>query len=433
MKLPPGRQPLWAGEELEVLARHLEALEQGRHASADAAAAACFAELNGLRGRILGSGHAGAWVPPQRTLWAVRVRLLRSRKHGPVAPDWTPAEERVIGRFAQAVAAREYRGTLDAGMDCLAELKKLRAVDPALPARSVGRVRARISRYMRESGQAGALSHWSAAERRLCRDVARQYTRGRFPTRRAAARECITRIRVRFGRERTLDGVCWHLSRELRAAGVPALERTWSAADLRVLERHLRMVYSGRLRTVRDAAVACSGALGGRHRPETVRERLKPLVAATGLPRCHGFMLPWELKLVERHARRAAQEEPPDWTAAAEACRRDMNRRQAALSRSTHGFVRPDYARSATLVRAAILRMALKLGLRRRVRFRWSPEEHRMMMSWVKWYRRYRGVRRLRPRAQAAEGLQEELADRGFRRSVNACALRLHIYANRYP
>ena len=80
--------------------------------------------------------------------------------------------------------------------------------------------------------------------------------------------------------------------------------------------------------------------------------------------------------------------------------------------------------RSAPSIHAGILVAAARLGLQF-PRRRWLPAEQRIFEGWLRWYDRHHHIRRLEPLRQAANGLSEDLAKKGFRRSVCACHERL--------
>jgi len=54
-------------------------------------------------------------------------------------------------------------------------------------------------------------------------------------------------------------------------------------------------------------------------------------------------------------------------------------------------------------------------------RTRWTDAEMQACRQWIRWYDRYRGVRRLSPWKTVAQGLQEEVERLGCNRTVTAC------------
>jgi hypothetical protein len=273
------------------------------------------------------------------------------------------------------------------------------------------------------------MSFWSPDELRMAKRYAKKFLTGRFPTMRDAARECRQKLADELGRKRTLEGTCWHMARAVRALGVPAREQEWTKADLEVLDRHVRMLHCGRQWTLTDMTRECSRALGGRHSPMAVRNRAKPILRQTSLPRFHGFSEPFERELIEQYARRAATGELGSWHAAGEACHRELEAEYARRAQTMPGGASRDYGRPAERTCRELLHVANKLGLRTpHDQRRWSDEENRMFESWRRWYRSHKRNRRNSPLTQAALGLQDDLAEKGYRRSLDACRTRLGEY-----
>jgi len=335
----------------------------------------------------------------------------------------------ILDRYARALAGGQYRCLRDAAPACWRELETLRAREPSIPPRPERWVGVRLSKRCRELGLIRTQAHWSKAEDALARGFARAFVNGRYPSLLAAARECRPLLAEKFGLERGLEGVVWHMARHVRALGVPAVDREWTRAELRVLNRHIRMLYAARPLTLTQVCEACSRELGGRRTADAVRTRLKPLVAQAKSPRYHGFRLPYERELMEGYARRMGQGEFASWRVAAAECHKELQLRQAGLSRSAPGDrASSTYGRSVRDVEASMMAFARRLGLREPRYIRWTAEEDQLVEGWRRWYNRYRRVRRLAPLKQAAEGLQEDLSDKGFRRSFAACSARICGY-----
>jgi hypothetical protein len=215
--------------------------------------------------------------------------------------------------------------------------------------------------------------------------------------------------------------------------GVPAREQEWTEEEEKELARHVRMLHCGRQLTVTDMSEECSRALGGRRSAEAIRIRLRPILDRIHLSRYHSFSEPFESELIERYARRAAAGELPSWHAGAEECHKTLEAEHARLARTAPGGASPDYGRTPQRTFTEMLRVAAQLGLRTpRDQRRWSDEENRMYESWRKWYHRHRYNRRNSPLTQAALGLQDDLADNGLRRSLDACRTRLGGYVAKW-
>jgi hypothetical protein len=343
--------------------------------------------------------------------------------------NWTQPELELIDRYARALAAGKYRSAGQAAPDCQRELDDLRRLNPALPLRSLISIQRLMGTQCKALGLGYALSFWTKDELLLARRFARQFLAGRFPSMRDAARACLGRLTDELGTKRTLEGTCWHMSRAIRALGVPARDERWTRSDLKVLNRHLRMLRCGRPWTVRDMAAECSRAVGGRHSPEAIRGRVKPMLRAMCLPRYHGFSEPFERDLIERYARSVMTDDTGAWRAAGEACHKELEAEYARRARSAAGGASPDYGRTPARTYTELLRAGAKLGLHTpRDQRRWSEEEIRICESWGRWLRVHRANRRNAPRTQAAQGLLDDLTDKGFRRSLTACSQRLGKY-----
>ena len=204
--------------------------------------------------------------------------------------------------------------------------------------------------------------------------------------------------------------------------GVPTREQEYSAAELKVIERHARMVFSGGMQSITEAVKSCRQELGNRRTATALRSRIKALVAGKGIPRSHGFMLDSELEVVRKYVDKVAAGEIESWMDAAEPCHAELERLQAEAARNAPMKVRKTYGRDVLCVYGAIVRMATLLGHRRKIRHRWTEEEERLCESWRRWYLKYRNVRKLKPLTQSADGLQEDLARLGVERTLRACA-----------
>jgi hypothetical protein len=362
--------------------------------------------------------HVGSWQPPAKRVARAGVTL-----------NWTQPELEVIDRYVRAMAAGSFRSAGEAAPDCQRELDDLRRLNPALPRRSLVSIRRLMGTQCKALGLGYALSFWTADELRMVKRHARQFLAGGFPTIRDAGRACLRKLTDELGSRRTLEGTCWHMARAIRAMGVPAREQEWTKSELKVLDRHVRMLHCGRHWTVTDMAEECSRALGGRRSPEAIRGRVKPMLSRIGLPRFHGFGEPFERELIERYARSVTTDDLGAWHAAGEACHKELEAAYAQRALTATGGASPDYGRTAVRTCRELLRVAASLGLHiPRDQRRWSEAENRICESWGRWLRGHRANRRNAPLTQAAEGLIDDLADKGFRRSLAACRQRLGEY-----
>ena len=136
-----------------------------------------------------------------------------------------------------------------------------------------------------------------------------------------------------------------------------------------------------------------------------------------------------ETAVVLRYARAVDRGEFPSWRRAARECLAELGRLYTATGRRSAIHARRLVGRSLSSVHEKVILTAHQHGLRGPEKPRlWSPAEGRVFEQWLRWYDRYRSARRrLRPSplATASTGLQEELDERGFKRTVSACRTRL--------
>jgi hypothetical protein len=346
-----------------------------------------------------------------------------------VTLNWTQPELEVIDRYARALAAGKYRSAGQAAPTCQRELDDLLRLNPALPRRSLVSIKRFMSAQCKALGLGYALSFWTKDELLLAKRYARQFLAGRFPSMREAARACLRKLTDELGTKRTLEGTCWHMGLAVRALGVPARDERWTRPDLKVLDRHLRMLRCDRAWTVTDMAAECSRAVGGRHSPVAIRGRVEPILSEMGLPRYHGFSEPFEQELIERYALSVTTDDPEAWHAAGEACHQEPEVEYARRARSAPGGASADYGRTPERTCRELRRVAARLGLRTsRDQRRWTEAEDRICETWRRWYQGHRANRRTSALSVASQGLLDELTDRGFRRTLHACHSRLGEY-----
>jgi hypothetical protein len=149
-------------------------------------------------------------------------------------------------------------------------------------------------------------------------------------------------------------------------------------------------------------------------------------VARFGLPRYKGEFTDEELRLCEEYAREVAAGAYDSAQLAAEACHRELGRMGSRWPKRTALGVRRIVPRPVNAIHSHILAAAARLGLQF-PRRRWQPAEERIFEGWLRWYDRHHHIRRLEPLREAANGLSEDLAKKGFRRSVCACHERLVV------
>jgi len=177
--IQPG--PLWTEAELRVLDRQVKLVLAGRLPSPRQAVSPCLPDLERI-GKTAHSGHVRTWEATYRALLGRIPPRFRQRYRRP--PSWTPAEMRIVNRYAQAVADGKYASAGDAAEACvksLAELRcRLEGPRPCAPVRrsqtsTYGRIRTRA----RELGVCPAWSHASPVEKQVVLEWTERYWRTR--------------------------------------------------------------------------------------------------------------------------------------------------------------------------------------------------------------------------------------------------------------
>ncbi len=350
-------------------------------------------------------------------------------------PRWSAQELRVADRFVRALGNGRYRTSLEAARACCRSLAKLRQgllqLGMRLPVRSENSVRERLSRAARESNLERPYRRWQSDEVRLVCRYVQAYLDGRYSSLRAAARECARELARDTRCPRPYRGVRSKLYAVARSMGLPRLVRPWSPSERRVLDRYARRLLEGRYRWVPDAARECQSELGGSHTYRAVCAVLRTRTAEFGLPRFHGQFTRPEKQFIWRYALNVHRGRLPDWKTAARLCAVAVSRLHARLAKSGPFQLRRFSGHTFDSIYNAIRRLARRRGLRGPGYRRWSAEENKVAASWVRWYDRYRTVRRLAPLVRSGEGIHDDLAEKGLHRSVNACMARLSLLWHR--
>ena len=177
--LRPG--PPWTREELRVLDGRVKLVLAGKLPSPRQAVSSCMPELERIRKEMRRS-HVRTWEATYRALLERIPPRFRSRYRRP--PSWTPAEMRIVNRYAQAVADGKYASAGDAAAACVAPLAELRrrieGPQPCAPVRrsqtsTYGRIRVRT----RELGVRPAWTHSSPVEKKIVLEWTERYWRTR--------------------------------------------------------------------------------------------------------------------------------------------------------------------------------------------------------------------------------------------------------------
>jgi len=420
----------WSAAELKVVDRCIRGIAQGRYPSRAAANRDCRKRLEALRRRQSGPSVPGF----RRTVAAVQFAIDVRRKRAGLPPaynHWLEPENRIIERFVEAMRLKRYDSLVVAARECHHELERLRASpDCPLPrpiARGVQAVYVRLMDAVKGRNLTWPHHFWSDEELRTAHRFACACLAGKYASIGAAARDCQRELARNSNRPRQFAGVLWHVYMEARRLGGPWTKRRWTSTETRILKRYVGLLIDRRYRHAHEAARDCHRALGGARSYEAVFDALTTRARATGVPRYHTPLTPEELRVAERYAVMVHDGRLPHWKAAAIACRSELSRRIARTGRIGGLQLRHADTHSLGTIRVAILKIAHSRNLRGPRNPHWSDAEDRLARSWVRWYGRYRLVRKLAPLRQAGEGLSDDLGEAGFHRKVSACSYRVSL------
>ncbi|MFO7649875.1 MAG: hypothetical protein R6X13_00840 [bacterium] len=222
-----GRCPGLSVEEKRLVELHARRLVGERRISGLNVARDCYAEILRLHARR--PGHR----PSPLTFSSVYTYIKRTATRlgsAPVGMDWSPAEDRIVERFARAFVEGRTDGMADAQQACAAALRQhaSRPGRKTLQARSSNAVRGRIQKYVSAFGLPAVGRLYTAAESRIAERYVRDVIAGRYRIVESASRELYSRLMVLYRRQAARRGAV------IRPAG-----RSFEAVDgwLRVLLR----------------------------------------------------------------------------------------------------------------------------------------------------------------------------------------------------
>jgi hypothetical protein len=432
------KEPNWSPEELKVVDRFVSDLRDLRFLSMRAAATECWKQLKGLQphGRH-GESFAG------RTWLAVYSALgNRARAAGVTANDarWRPAELRLLDRYLALVVARRYPSVRKAAEACRQELRRR-----GLGERTFGTVRCRMILRARQGSFRWPGVHWSDGEKRVLRRHARALLRNGDRSARSIVLACQRDLRrlplldrdgilQRPSGGRGFASVYEHVITTAHSLGWSRQSYGWASWESRALRRYSRALIEGRFSDAPTAASACRQELvrlardrsnGELRPPRTVGAivlKMKDLVARTRLARNRSRLSRGELRIVERYARAVDRGEYDNWKDAARACVTELNRKVNAAAVRSPLRVRKAKGHSMHTIHTRILDVAHRLKLRGPRRVLWTDAEERVCAAWMRWSDRHRTALRHRGVwSETLAGMQEELENAGYRRSLAAC------------
>ena len=436
----------WSREEDELIDGHVRALADGRYPNRTAAARACARDIKRLYVSLRARDPNHHLATRERPFDSLVQRLVvRSKALGLkwTSTFLTPSEERVIDRYVRALVNGRYHDSAEAARVCMSELRGNTDAGRlgTMKFRGVWR---RIYNRASRLNRPWAKRLWSKEDSRVVERYARAVVAGRYSTALLAAQACREELRRARGLRRPARPLRAVLARLLgltRAMGLEKYPR-WTKAEREVLDRYLRALYAGSFPHVRPAAEACAAEMrrllgragkgtgdthsGGRHTVGAVFHAMIHASMRLRLPRWRGALASLEGRLYEKYARATAAGQYADALQAAVACQDEVSRIYSRVGARNPLHVQKVAPRLLAATQQGIVHAAARLKLQYPGR-RWQPAEERIFDGWLRWYSRYRRVRRLQPLVQAANGLCDDLAKAGYRRTPRACRSRLMV------
>ena len=427
----------WTPQEMAVARRYVGELMKGRYAKVTQAATDCFRELERLRRSAPGPARR----PVRRTRVMTMTMLGKlTRNAGRVAcqNQWTRQEMRVLRRHAQALVHGVYCDSGRATAACHQELARLHLARPLVYGpRGAGAVRKFLPPLAHKLGWSGAHSQLHPIEERLLERYKRAFIRGEFPSAKAAARVCreeLARLRQRAPtlRPKTLSTLRTYIHRRSRGLGKNRMAAAWSPPEDRVASRYARALGEGRYRTSTAAAADClqelsrlkSKAVQARVKTRTagnVAHRIRKLADRLPVPRPNGRWTAEENRILRHFTHAVLKGGYAGPTPAFEPFYSALNRHYARLRAGSELSLGAVGGRTKAAAFRKLDLAVQKLGWHGRPAPRWTAVENRASHVWLRWYDSHRPPGRRGPISQAAEGLQEELDQLGYRRTVSAC------------
>jgi hypothetical protein len=237
---------------------------------------------------------------------------------------------------------------------------------------------------------------------------------------------------------RALTAVQDHLVRRARSLGWSWRANIWQPGERRILDRYVRALVGLNALSLKQAARACWAELRELHRRSRkrgARSRYRPRTLTTirtYLARWAGeagrvAFMHWTVQedaIFGNYARDLLAGQYENATVAAKPCRKSLADLQQRTRNDHSDQLHRSRPRSLVSVASRLAELAHRAELGWPCR-EWTAAENKICQGWVRWYGRYRRVRRFAPMSTAASGLQDDLAKLHHRRSLEACQLRI--------
>jgi len=392
----------WAGPELAVLERFARGVVTGQYPSAADAARVALTEIEALHARR----PDARWARMRRTFFGTKGKVVQLAHT--LAEVWqharrTPGEKAVLERYAQAFIQGHFRSVSQAAQACHKELARRHARNQ----RRRGRLKTPAPRSFRsdltylklrtgELGRPRGQENWSSDELRIAREWSERYLKERPALTRQAAARGMGRELVMRGFRRTLAACAG------RIAGTPRTDASgrrlsnapsWSRAELRIVNRHVRALLYGRYPSAYRAAADCLPKIlrlqpEQTHTDTALPSRSLGAVARqiADLARSHGRIRPgawWsraELDVIRPYARALAEGRYSGVTSAGRAAALEI-----ARMRKLNPSAGTQVGRTAAAIVARVQDLASEFGWRAKDR-RWPRAQKQVVLNYARAY-----------------------------------------------
>jgi hypothetical protein len=362
----------WSEHEMEIARRHAAGLLRHRYRDLAEAAVQCRQELDRLR--ATSPDHAGKPARGQIGVIHKLNGLVRAACPEWSAYRWSPAEDRVVRRYAAAVAAGRY---------------------PDIRA-AIGACRDDLERLYR---QAKGAERWPAGWR-------------------------------------SENSISIRIAALSRALGRPRAHNQVTPDETPVIDRYVTDLACGQLESVDAASRACSKEVNGLRRGRGLEPRRQASILRSLLDRLHErgitlCRLGWtedEDGIVDRFAHAVLTGKYPSQTAAATECVKEIRDYYARLRGVDESQLGPYAGRPYEGTKTRIAKRLRELGFRGPVRRSWDAAEWRVVARWCNLYVLFRARQKRGSLTEAANGLRDDLEGRGYSRTFHACKIAILHY-----